>query len=72
MQNYIYYVATISFGLKIVQRTFETVSWGVQYVHCVMHKCIMVKVGGRKIRESMYKTRKFDQSQGGKFDKVGE
>ena len=22
---------------------------GVQYVHCVMHKCIMVKVGGNEI-----------------------
>ena len=21
---------------------------GVQYVHCVMHKCIMVKVGGNE------------------------
>ena len=21
---------------------------GVQYVHCVMHKCIMVKVGGHE------------------------
>src|SRR6218665_581199 len=21
---------------------------GVQYVHCVMHKCIMVKVGGKR------------------------
>jgi len=22
--------------------------WGVQYVHCVMHKCIMVKLGGKR------------------------
>ena len=26
---------------------------GVQYVHWVMHKCIMVKVGGEKYTQSM-------------------
>jgi len=27
---------------------FKLISRGVQYVYCVMHKCIMVKVGGKR------------------------
>src|SRR6218665_3130058 len=44
---------------------------GVQYVHCVMHKCIMVKVGrnekhiGRKACKTYFKKSE------GKFTKVG-
>ena len=30
---------------------------GVQYVHWVMHKCIMVKVGGNEIHRKYIKTR---------------
>ena len=38
---------------------------GVQYVHWVMHKCIMVKVGGkRKNTESTYKTPQFYEIRG--------
>jgi len=29
---------------------------GVQYVHWVMHKCIMVKVGGEKIKRKHVKS----------------
>jgi len=43
---------------------------GVQYVHCVMHKCIMVKVGGgNEIHTKHVKTREFFESRG-KFVKV--
>jgi len=31
----------------------------VQYVHCVMHKCIMVKEGGNEKHINYLKTRKF-------------
>ena len=38
---------------------------GVQYVHCVMHKCIMVKeVGGNEIHIEYAKTRKFPENRG--------
>jgi len=30
------------------QYIIEAITRGVQYVHCVMHKCIMVKVGGKR------------------------
>src|SRR6218665_1045873 len=30
-------------------------TWGIQYVHCVMHKCIMVKVGETKNTKTMQK-----------------
>ena len=30
---------------------------GVQYVHWVMHKCIMVKVGGNEIHRKYVKSR---------------
>ena len=32
-------------------------SRGVQYVHLVMHKCIMVKVGGNKIHVKYVESR---------------
>src|SRR6218665_2017373 len=32
---------------------------GVQYARCVMHKCIMEKVGGNEIHVKYGKTRKF-------------
>jgi len=48
---------------------------GVQYVHCVMHKCIMVKLGGTKntmyVKKKVKKTRKFYEIRG-KFEKVKE
>ena len=44
---------------------------GVQYVNCVMHKCIMVKVGGkRNTHKVCKKTRKFPENRG-KSVKVG-
>jgi len=44
---------------------------GIQYVHCVMHKCIMVKVRGKqKTHQACKKTRKFYEIRG-KFAKVG-
>src|SRR6218665_1954826 len=44
-----------------------TTTRGVQYVHCVMHKCIMVKVGG--IHVKYVKTRKFYEIRGETFCK---
>ena len=46
-------------------------SRGVQYVHWVMHKCIMVKVGGNEIHVKYVKTGKFYEIRGGNFAKVG-
>src|SRR6218665_3797704 len=44
---------------------------GIQYVHCVMHKCIMVKVGEKgKAQKVCKNTANFTKS-GGKFAKVG-
>ena len=44
---------------------------GVQYMHCVMHKCITVKAGGEtKNTESMQKTCEFYEIRG-KFVKAG-
>ena len=46
---------------------------GVQYVHCVMHKCIMGKVGGKEIQvKFIKKTGKFYEIRWEKFAKVGE
>ena len=39
---------------------------GVQYVHCVMHKCIMVKVGGKRKHIKYVKTRTFYEIMGKK------
>jgi len=41
----------------------------MQCMHCVMHKCIMVKVGGDE-KHRKCKTRKFDETRG-KFAKIG-
>src|SRR6218665_4031659 len=46
-------------------------SRGVQYVHCVMHKCIMVKVGGKNTRK-VCKNTFILRNQGGNLSKVGE
>jgi len=35
--------------MQLVEETIRSmVDRGVQYMHCVMHKCIMVKLGGTK------------------------
>jgi len=39
------------------------VNRGVQYVHCVMHKSIMVKVGGNKIHIKYVKIRQILRKQ---------
>ena len=44
---------------------------GVQYVHCVMHKCIMVKVGGGKEKHKICKKYVNLTKSGGHFFKVG-
>ena len=44
---------------------------GVKYVHWVMHKCIMVKVGGREITQKACKKLLNLWKTGGKFLKVG-
>ena len=44
---------------------------GVRYVHWVMHKCIMVKVGGNEIHKVYKKKVNFSKTEG-KFFKVGE
>src|SRR6218665_3868275 len=48
-------------------------SRGVQYVHCVMHKCIMVKVGGKRNTHKKKEIKKYMNlsKTGGKFFKVG-
>ena len=43
---------------------FKLISRGVQYVYCVMHKCIMVKVGGNEIHVKYVKTRNLTKSEG--------
>jgi len=43
---------------------------GVQYMHCVMYKCIMAKVGGKRKNRKQVKARKFYEIRG-KFAKVG-
>ena len=42
----------------------------VQFVHCMMHKCIMVKVAGNEKHVKYVKTRKFNEIID-KFTKVG-
>src|SRR6218665_3327313 len=50
---------------------FLTASRGVQYMHWVMHKCIMVKVGGKRNTQKVCKKQvNFDKTEG-KFRKVG-
>src|SRR6218665_1756562 len=43
---------------------------GVQNVHCVMHRCIVVKVEGNEKHRKYVKTLSFTES-GGEFAKVG-
>src|SRR6218665_2654424 len=46
-------------------RGIESITRGVQYVHCVMHKCIMVKLRGkRKTRKVGKKEVNFSKSEG--------
>jgi len=40
-------------------------------VHCVVHKCIMVKVGGHEKYKKYVKTSKFYENSRGKFEKYG-
>jgi len=47
------------------------VSRGAQYVHWVMHKCIMVKVGGEQNTRKVCKKQVNLCKTGGKFVKVG-
>ena len=44
---------------------------GVQYVHWVMHKCIMVKVGGKRNIRKVCKKQVNLSKTGRKFVKVG-
>src|SRR6218665_3948671 len=44
---------------------------GVQYVHWVMHKCIMVKVGGKRNTQKACRKQVNFSKTGGKFWKVG-
>src|SRR6218665_349881 len=44
---------------------------GVQYVHWLMHKCIMVKVGGKRNTHKVCKKQVNFYKTGGKFVKVG-
>src|SRR6218665_1104365 len=46
----------VSIGLEKVKRCQVALSRGVQYVHWVMHKCIMAKVGGEKIHRKYVKS----------------
>ena len=48
-----------------------SLGWGVQYAHWVMHKCIMVKVGGKRNTQKACKTQVNFSKTGGKFLKVG-
>src|SRR6218665_586391 len=44
---------------------------GVQYVHWVIHKCIMVKVGGKRNTQKACKKQVSFSKTGGEFLKVG-
>ena len=48
-----------------------TISRGVQYVHWVMHKCIMVKVGGKRNTHKVCKRQVNFCENRGEFVKVG-
>jgi len=43
--------------------------WGVQYVHCVMHECIMVNVGRKRNTRKVCKNTSTLRNQRGKFCK---
>ena len=51
------------------KKMFELHNYGVQYVHCVMYKCIMVKLGGNEKHIKYVQTRKFYEIRG-EFAKV--
>ena len=44
---------------------------GVQHIHCVMHKCIMVKLGGKQETHKVRKKHVNLTKSAGKFQKVG-
>ena len=45
--------------LHYITLHYITTHRGVQYVHCVMHKCILVKLGGNENDRKYVKKRKF-------------
>jgi len=49
----------------------QFISTGVQYVHWVMHKCIVVKVGGKQNTHKVCKKQVNFSKTEGKFFKVG-
>jgi len=51
-------------------RDCEVVNRGVQYVHWMMHKCIMVKEGGKRNTHKVCKKQVNFSKTGGKFFKV--
>ena len=61
----------IESGRQTVRRLWRMVfGVGVQYVHCVMHKCIMVKLGGKRKTRKACKNKYILRNQR-KFTKVG-
>jgi len=63
----------LPFNKSLFQQHLSIWSKGVQYLHWVMHKCIMVKVGGRnEIHRKYVKSRWFFRKQGGIFESRGE
>jgi len=44
----------------------------VQYVYCMMHKCIVVKIGGRITRKLVKKTLKFYENREGNVENRGK
>src|SRR6218665_3618764 len=51
---------------------FSMLFRGVQYVHWVMHKCIMVKVGGKNTRKVCKKLLNFLKTEGKIFEIGGK
>ena len=56
--------------VSFIHPRFMALFRGVQYVHWVMHKCIMVKVGGTKSTRKVCKKQVNLPKTGGKFVKV--
>jgi len=51
--------------MQLVEETIRSiVDRGVQYMHCVMHKCIMVRLEGNEKHVKYVKTRKFYEIRG--------
>jgi len=61
----------LAYRLRPNRQMNELTTRGVQYVHWVMHKCIMAKVGGEKIKRKGCKKLLNFWKTGGKFVKVG-